>query len=72
MGKVAYERGYREIVTITWDYAGGKEDVEGFEDAFTEAGGEIDAVQLRHPVLNKKGLSGAALKGQGMRQRGGA
>ena len=41
MGKVAYERGYREIVTITWDYAGGKEDVEGFEDAFTEAGGEI-------------------------------
>ncbi|RUR45126.1 ABC transporter substrate-binding protein [Vreelandella populi] len=41
MGKVAYDRGHREIVTITWDYAGGKEDVAAFEEAFTEAGGEI-------------------------------
>ncbi|MCH4565536.1 MULTISPECIES: ABC transporter substrate-binding protein [Halomonas] len=41
MGKVAYDRGYRKMVTITWDYAGGKEDVAGFKEAFTEAGGEI-------------------------------
>lgn len=41
MGKVAYDRGHREIVTITWDYAGGKEDLAAFEEAFTEAGGEI-------------------------------
>lgn len=41
MGKVAYERGHRRVVTITWDYAGGKEDLAGFEQAFTEEGGEI-------------------------------
>jgi branched-chain amino acid transport system substrate-binding protein len=41
MGKVAYDRGHREMVTITWDYAGGKEDIAAFEEAFTEAGGEI-------------------------------
>lgn len=41
MGKVAHARGHRKVVTITWDYAGGKEDLAGFEAAFTEAGGEI-------------------------------
>ncbi|RUR32012.1 ABC transporter substrate-binding protein [Vreelandella nanhaiensis] len=41
MGKVAYDQGHRKIVTITWDYAGGKEDLAGFEEAFTAEGGEI-------------------------------
>lgn len=41
MGKVAYDRGHRNVVTITWDYAGGKEDISAFESAFTEAGGKI-------------------------------
>ncbi len=41
MGKVAYDRGHREVVTITWDYAGGKEDVAGFKEAFEAEGGEI-------------------------------
>ncbi|MFC3282019.1 ABC transporter substrate-binding protein [Litchfieldella rifensis] len=41
MGKVAYDQGHRKVVTITWDYAGGKEDIAGFEQAFTEAGGDI-------------------------------
>ncbi|SDN55958.1 amino acid/amide ABC transporter substrate-binding protein, HAAT family [Halomonas shengliensis] len=41
MGKVAYEQGHRRIVTITWDYAGGKEDLAGFEEAFEAEGGEI-------------------------------
>lgn len=41
MGKVAYEQGHRKIVTITWDYAAGKEDLAGFEEAFTAEGGEI-------------------------------
>ncbi len=41
MGQVAYDQGHRKIVTITWDYAGGKEDLAGFEQAFTDAGGEI-------------------------------
>ncbi|WP_249977623.1 ABC transporter substrate-binding protein [Vreelandella olivaria] len=41
MGKVAYDQGHRRVVTITWDYAGGKEDLAGFEEAFTAEGGEI-------------------------------
>ncbi|MCE7509197.1 ABC transporter substrate-binding protein [Alloalcanivorax xenomutans] len=41
MGKVAYDRGHRKVVTITWNYAGGKEDIAGFEESFTKAGGEI-------------------------------
>lgn len=41
MGQVAYDLGHRRVVTITWDYAGGKEDIAGFEEAFTAAGGEI-------------------------------
>ncbi|MDI5892464.1 ABC transporter substrate-binding protein [Halomonas rhizosphaerae] len=41
MGKVAHDRGHREVVTITWDYAGGKEDVAGFKEAFEAEGGEI-------------------------------
>src|SRR5690554_3409435 len=41
MGKVAFDRGHRRVVTITWDYAGGKEDLAAFENAFTEQGGEI-------------------------------
>lgn len=41
MGKVAFDRGHRRVVTITWDYAGGKEDLSAFESAFTEQGGEI-------------------------------
>lgn len=41
MGKVAYDRGHRKVVTISWNYAGGKEDLAGFEEAFTAQGGEI-------------------------------
>lgn len=41
MGKVAYDMGHRNIVTMTWDYAGGKEDLAGFEEAFKAEGGEI-------------------------------
>ncbi|MGQ7248700.1 ABC transporter substrate-binding protein [Halomonas sp. V046] len=41
MGQVVYDQGHRKVVTITWDYAGGKEDLAGFEQAFSEAGGEI-------------------------------
>ncbi|GGX97070.1 ABC transporter substrate-binding protein [Litchfieldella qijiaojingensis] len=41
MGKVAYDRGHRKVVTITWDYAAGKEDLAAFEEAFTSVGGEI-------------------------------
>lgn len=41
MGQVAMDRGYEKVVTITWDYSAGQEDVAGFEEAYTAAGGEI-------------------------------
>lgn len=42
MGVVAAEKGYKRAVTITWDYAAGKESVNGFREAFTKAGGKIE------------------------------
>lgn len=41
MGQVVRDQGHQRVVTISWDYAGGKEDLAGFEQAFTAAGGEI-------------------------------
>ncbi len=41
MGVVAAERGYKTAVTITWDYAAGKESVNGFTEAFTKGGGKV-------------------------------
>lgn len=42
MGVVAAGKGYKRAVTITWDYAAGKESVNGFKEAFTKAGGKIE------------------------------
>ncbi|HEY0877424.1 MAG TPA: ABC transporter substrate-binding protein [Zeimonas sp.] len=42
MGVVAAEKGYKRAVTITWDYAAGKESVNGFKEAFTKAGGKVE------------------------------
>ncbi|RIK97922.1 MAG: ABC transporter permease [Burkholderiales bacterium] len=42
MGEVAAKKGYKRAVTITWDYAAGKESVNGFKEAFTKAGGKIE------------------------------
>ncbi|MDX1653876.1 MAG: ABC transporter substrate-binding protein [Candidatus Competibacteraceae bacterium] len=41
MGKVAYDLGYRDIVTVAWNYSFGKESLEAFEQGFKEAGGNI-------------------------------
>ncbi|WP_417792844.1 ABC transporter substrate-binding protein [Terasakiella pusilla] len=41
MGKMAYEKGYRKIATIAWNYSFGKESLEAFEEGFKAAGGEI-------------------------------
>ncbi|NVK19497.1 MAG: ABC transporter substrate-binding protein [Methylocystaceae bacterium] len=41
MGKMAYDRGYRKIATIAWNYSFGKESLEAFEEGFKAAGGEI-------------------------------
>ena len=40
-GKAMADRGLREAVTLTWKYAAGEEDVAGFKEAFTAAGGKI-------------------------------
>ncbi|MCD6680840.1 MAG: ABC transporter substrate-binding protein [Burkholderiaceae bacterium] len=42
MGVVAAKKGYKRAVTITWDYAAGKESVNGFKEAFSKAGGKIE------------------------------
>lgn len=41
MGKVAYDRGYRNIVTIAWNYSFGTESLTAFEEGFTAAGGKV-------------------------------
>lgn len=41
MGDVAYDRGYRNVVTMTWKYGAGEEAVAGFKEAFTKRGGKI-------------------------------
>jgi branched-chain amino acid transport system substrate-binding protein len=41
MGKVAAERGMKNVVTMSWKYAAGEEALVGFEQGFTKAGGKI-------------------------------
>lgn len=41
MGKVAYDRGMRRVVTISWKYTAGSEQLGGFEEFFTKQGGTI-------------------------------
>jgi branched-chain amino acid transport system substrate-binding protein len=41
MGKIAYDKGHRNAVTLTWKYAAGDESVGGFKEAFEKAGGKV-------------------------------
>ncbi|PWQ94388.1 ABC transporter substrate-binding protein [Leucothrix pacifica] len=41
MGKVAADKGYKKVVTITWKYGAGEESVGGFKESFEENGGEV-------------------------------
>ena len=41
MGKVMYDKGHRNVVTMGWKYSAGEEAIGGFVDGFTEAGGKI-------------------------------
>ncbi|MBC7203595.1 MAG: ABC transporter substrate-binding protein [Pusillimonas sp.] len=41
MGPVASEKGYKTAVTVTWNYAAGKESTDGFKEAFEEKGGKV-------------------------------
>lgn len=41
MGKVAADRGFKNVVTMTWKYAAGEEMIGAFEEHFTSLGGKI-------------------------------
>ncbi|MBP0048926.1 ABC transporter substrate-binding protein [Marinobacterium sp. AK62] len=41
MGKVALDKGYKKVVTMSWNYGMGKESLDAFEESFTAGGGEI-------------------------------
>ncbi|KAB0609127.1 ABC transporter substrate-binding protein [Castellaniella defragrans] len=41
MGAVAAGKGYKKAVTITWNYAAGKEATDGFKDGFERKGGKV-------------------------------
>jgi branched-chain amino acid transport system substrate-binding protein len=41
MGKVAFDKGHRKVVTLTWKYGAGEESIESFKEAFTKLGGSI-------------------------------
>ncbi len=41
MGPVAFEKGYKTAVTVTWNYAAGKEAIAGFKESFEKAGGKV-------------------------------
>jgi len=41
MGPVAAEKGYKTAITITWNYAAGKESTDGFKESFEKAGGKV-------------------------------
>ncbi|WP_018992050.1 ABC transporter substrate-binding protein [Aromatoleum toluclasticum] len=51
MGKVAAERGHKNVVTLTWKYAAGEQAVGGFKEAFEKAGGKV-AKELYLPFPN--------------------
>lgn len=41
MGKVMYDAGHRNVMTITWRYAAGQEDVEALKESFGKLGGKV-------------------------------
>ena len=50
MGPVALEKGHKTAVTLTWNYAAGKESTGGFQESFEKGGGKvIKALTLPFP-----------------------
>ena len=41
MAHVAREKGYENVVSVTWNYAAGKEAIGGFKEGFEENGGKV-------------------------------
>lgn len=42
MGKVAFEKGYKRVVSMTWKYGAGEEAIAGFKEGFEAAGGKVE------------------------------
>jgi len=47
MGPVALEKGYKTAVTVSWNYAAGKEHTDAFKESFEAGGGKV----VRHLQL---------------------
>jgi len=41
MGKLAAERGHKNVVTVSWKYSFGDQSAAGFKEAFEQAGGKV-------------------------------
>lgn len=41
MGKVMFDAGHRNVATVTWRYTAGAEQMSGFKEGFTKAGGKV-------------------------------
>lgn len=41
MGKVAYDKGYRKVVSMTWKYGAGEESIAAFKEGFEALGGKV-------------------------------
>jgi branched-chain amino acid transport system substrate-binding protein len=41
MGKVAFDKGAKTAVTLSWKYAAGEESTNGFKEGFEKAGGKV-------------------------------
>ena len=51
MGKVAYDKGYRKAVSITWKYGAGEESIAAFKEGFEALGGKV-AKEILVPFPN--------------------
>ena len=57
-GVVAAQKGYKRAMTITWNYAAGKRDRQGFTEAFEKGGGQ--GAEGPEPALPERRVPGPA------------
>src|SRR4051794_18550639 len=57
MGKVMVEEGHKNVVTITWRYAAGEQQMGGFKEGFQAAGGKVvEELTLPFPEVEFQSL----------------
>jgi branched-chain amino acid transport system substrate-binding protein len=57
MGKVMAEEGHKNVVTITWRYAAGQQQMDGFKEGFQAAGGKVvEELTLPFPEVEFQSL----------------